>query len=253
MRLLTLNIRFGAGSASPEKPGYDLPIDAGKLAALADAIRAMQPDVAALQEVYNATQAQRLADVLRMRVVYARHPSSYSLDFFEWGLAFLHDSETIRTHLHSIDFDMDRRAGRNALIATLAVDGNPVTFLNVHLAPGHTNRQIAAMLSLTDTIEEPLVIMGDFNCRPDDPAMEPIRSRWTDTCQAVTHDAAREAEAVGTVLHKQERIDYVFVDPRHFIVEAVGLAPAAHRLISDHLGYFADVRLKGRERPIRSL
>ena len=113
MRLLTLNIRFGAGGASPEKPGYDLPIDAGKLAALADAIRAMRPDVAALQEVYNATQAQRLADVLRMRVVYARHPSSYSLDFFEWGLAFLHDSETIRTHLHSIDFDMERRAGRS--------------------------------------------------------------------------------------------------------------------------------------------
>lgn len=90
MRLLTLNIRFGAGSDFPEKPGYDLPINTGKLTAIAAAIGALQPDVAALQEVYNARQAKCLADMLHMNLVYARHPSSYSLDFFEWGLAFLH-------------------------------------------------------------------------------------------------------------------------------------------------------------------
>jgi endonuclease/exonuclease/phosphatase family metal-dependent hydrolase len=153
--------------------------------------------------------------------------------------------EPIRTDRHAIDFDPDQRTGRLALSVTLAVEDRPVTFINVHLAPENMDREMAALVALGDGRAEPLAILGDFNCRPGDSAMEPVRRRWNDTCGAVMSDGAREAETAGTLLNKQARVDYIFVDPNHFCVEAVGLMPATHRRISDHIGYFADVRFKG--------
>lgn len=245
MRVLTLNIRFGAGSENPEKPGYDLPITTAKLAAIAAAIGGLRPDVAALQEVYNARQVERLAEMLDMRFVYVRHPSGYALDFFEWGLALLHRFETIRTTQHLVAFDPKLSSGRHALIATLRIEGQPVTFVNVHLEPGDIHRQVTNLLSATEAVAMPLAVMGDFNCQPDDDALEPVRTRWCDTCRAVASPRAREADVVGTLLHKRVRVDYVFVDPRHFIVEEAGLAKAAHRRVSDHLAYYADLQPKG--------
>jgi len=244
MRLLTLNIRFGAGGDQPEKPGYDLPITSAKLADLTAAIDSLQPDVAALQEVYNARQAERISRQLAMRFVYGRHPTGYALDFFEWGLALLHRHELIRTYQHPLTFDPDLRSGRHALIVTLSIENIPVTFINVHLAFENLEGQVTELLSVADGIENPLAMLGDFNCSPDDGRLEPLRSRLHDTCRAVTSEGAREAETVGTMLHTSGRIDYVFVDPRHFIVEDVGLPAETHRRVSDHLAYYADVRLK---------
>jgi|GEM_PF-2750680 len=244
MRLLTFNIRFGAGGGQPEKQGYNLPITSAKLADLTAAIDSLQPDVAALQEVYNARQAERISRQLGMRFVYGRHPSGYALDFFEWGLALLHRHEVIRTTQHPLTFDPDLRSGRHALIVTLSIENTPVTFINVHLAFENLEGQVAELLSVADGIENPLAILGDFNCSPDDGRLEPLQSRLHDTCRAITSDGAQEAETVGTLLHSSSRFDYVFVDPRHFIVEDVGLPAQIHRRVSDHLAYYADVRLK---------
>lgn len=59
MRLLTLNIRFGAGIEFPDKHGYDVPVSDKKITALSSAIGSVQPDIVALQEVKSERQVQR--------------------------------------------------------------------------------------------------------------------------------------------------------------------------------------------------
>ncbi|MBC2713280.1 MAG: endonuclease/exonuclease/phosphatase family protein [Desulfosarcina sp.] len=90
-------------------------------------------------------------------------------------------------------------------------------------------------------LKSPLVLAGDFNCPADDPALSPIRTRMVDTCSAVDVTGAREADAVGTMVLYNIRIDHIFFDPRYLSVNDAGLLPESHRLVSDHIGYHADL------------
>lgn len=247
MRLLTLNIRFGAGIENPETPGYDIPFSIRRLRAIAAAIGAMTPDVVALQEVYGAKQAEIIADRLNMSYVYTPHPRSYPLDFFEWGLAFLFRFKLIRSANHPISVDRDIGQGRHGLRVRLAVGEFPVDFVNVHFDRNKIEPQVGNLLRFAGRSDVPPVLMGDFNCRSDDTALEPIIARWSDTCRAVESPGSREAEETGTLISNQVRIDHIFVASELFSVEAAGLLPAGFRHISDHIGYYTDLRIRRRK------
>lgn len=242
MRLLTLNIRFGAGSEFPDKQGYDLPVKKEKITALAFAIESVQPDIVALQEVKNEKQVEQIASHLNFKYIYCRHPSSYSLDFFEWGIAFLFRLPLIRSSGFSVYFDENIRTGRQALIASFEAGDNSVTVINVHLVPHAIDHQIDNLFSLTKQSDAPTILMGDFNCTPHDNALNPIKNKWVDTCQAViTTPGGAEADSRGTLLENGKRIDYIFVEKNCFIIRNVGIMEESHRLVSDHIGYFADI------------
>ncbi len=239
-----MNIRFGAGDKRLDEPGYDVRVTEGKIAALAAALRSVTPDIAALQEVKSARQVRRIADILNMKVMYCRHPSSYSLDFFEWGLAFLYRVEKTRQGCVSAFFDESTRAGRHALVAEFSFGGLPVTVVNLHMDPEHIAVQIENVLAFTERVETPTILTGDFNCVPDDPALDPVKRKWIDTCHAVDSPSAREARLKGTVLDGNRRIDYIFVEPELFEVREAGLPPPEHRRVSDHVAYFVDIEWK---------
>lgn len=241
MRLLTLNIRFGAGSEAPERFGYDLPVTETNRAALCAAIASVRPDVVALQEVRGARQAERLADVLGMGFLYTPHRASYAFDFFEWGLAILFRPRLIRSASRSIYFDESVRSGRQGLMATLDADGTPVSLVNLHLDPLRIDRQVKAVCDWIQTAAEPLILMGDFNCLLDDVVLAPFWDRWIDSCRAIRTPETLEAERVGTLLRGTGRFDYILSDPKAFVVSNAGLVPAAHRRVSDHVGYFAEI------------
>jgi len=80
LRLVTLNMRFGAGSRILDRPAYDVPFSTRKLSPIADALESVEPDIVALQEVSNP----RLAKLLKMGCAYMPQRSSYAFDFFEW-------------------------------------------------------------------------------------------------------------------------------------------------------------------------
>ena len=240
MRVLTLNIRFGAGGRFPEKPGYDISTSEKKLSALADAIRSVDPDIIALQEVRNARQARRIAELLGMHHAYAAHPTSYAFDFFEWGLATIFRSTLIRFDSWTLIFDPVIRSGRLALVTELQLANMPMTVVNVHLESRAVHQQAEMLLSLISAINSPLVIAGDFNCPAEDPALSPLRTRMVDTCSAVDVTGAREADAVGTTILHNLRIDHIFFDPRYLSVSHAGLLPEGYRRVSDHIGYHAD-------------
>jgi endonuclease/exonuclease/phosphatase family metal-dependent hydrolase len=245
MRVLTLNIRFGAGSESPEKQGYNVPVSGKKITALSAAIQSVQPDIVALQEVKSERQTQRIASRVNLQYIYCRHPSSYSLDFFEWGIAFLFRLKLIRSAGASTYFDKNVRSGRQALLASFQVKDKLITIINLHLIPHAIDLQIQKVITLAEQSNTPTILIGDFNCTPDNPALKPLKYKWLDTCQeAITTPGGTEADSIGTFMGNTKRIDYIFVDRDCFSICEVGLLPEAHRRISDHIGYFADIDLK---------
>ena len=76
----------------------------------------------------------------------------------------------------------------------------------------------------------PTVLMGDFNCSPDDPALEPLRGRMTD-----------QSEEISLTFHafegyynwKTDKIDYIFTTP-HFRRETCGIWGNEGVCLSDH-------------------
>jgi len=244
MRLLTLNIRFGAGGERLDEPGYNIPTSKAKLAAITAAIHSVSPDVVALQEVANARQALRIADSLAMHHAYAAHPSGYALDFFEWGLATLYRWQRIRSASQSLFFDHRSRSGRLALLLDLKHQGKTFSVVNVHLEPHRLHAQAADLSALVSQTRPPVFLIGDFNCPAEDHALAPIGASLSDSCQPACGAGADEARLAGTLVTSGKRIDHIFFDRRYADVVSAGLVPAAHRRISDHVGYFADFTLK---------
>jgi endonuclease/exonuclease/phosphatase family metal-dependent hydrolase len=242
MRLLTLNIRFGAGSEMPDKAGYDVPSSKRKIIAVADAIASSDPDVVALQEVKGALQAEQIAGRLDMKSVYSRHPIRYALDFFEWGLAFCYRSKLLQVENPTLAGTVEARSGRKMLMITLEQEEGPVTFVNAHFDPRGIAGQAECLVGLFPGEAAPRVLMGDFNCLSDDDGLGAVHRHWVDSCRAAATVASREADRLGTLLGRQARIDHIFIDPRFHRVLDAGLVSGDHRRVSDHIGYFADVR-----------
>ena len=243
LRLLTLNVRMGAGGGDLNRPAYDIPASDARDAALASAIHAVAADVVALQEVRSARHAYKIADRLQLGVVYTPHPASYALDFFEWGLALLSRCTITRHGNFSVFFDRQVRSGRNGLWAEIDVRGQPVAIMNVHLETHQPAAQVEALLNRIARTSRPLIVMGDFNLEPDAAAMAPLARTLTDTCRAAATRDSREAEAIGTLAAARRRIDHIFVAGPGIHVRDAGLLPPTHRGISDHIGYYADVEI----------
>lgn len=129
LRLMTLNIRYGAGCENLDKPGYDLPSPAKKLTALAEAIGSVDPALVALQEVRNEHQAKSIAHLLGMNSVYLSHPLGYRLYFFQWGLAFLHRFKMVETGSRTIFFEEEAGTGRVGLLVKMNIHGRVVSHL----------------------------------------------------------------------------------------------------------------------------
>ena len=244
MRLLTYNIRMGSGSAFPEKQGYDISTSQAKLDALAQAIRSVEPDIVALQEVRGSKQAEALAQRLKFTSVYSSHGSSYSLDFFEWGLAFLCRYKIQQTTSRSIHFDATSRVGRLGLIVDVTLADVPVRFINVHLHHADLSDQVQNILKLLAQKHPQPVLMGDFNCVPENPVLAPLQHKLGDTCLEAETKGAAEALSRGTLLWERSRVDYIFADPAGFDIADAGLIPEIHHSASDHLGYFAHLEPK---------
>lgn len=240
---MTLNIRYGSGSKDLDKPGYDLSTSHDKLAAAADAIRAVNPDLVALQEVRNQLQAENLARLTGMNSIYKSHPIGYRLFFFEWGLAFLYRSTLIEVGSRTIRIDKKTGVGRTGLLCRMKIRGTVVTFINVHFDHGEEAKQIQKIIQWLEDVRSPVCILGDLNLGADDPLLHPLKERLADSCQLVQTRLSEEANRVGSLLKGEMRVDYIWIESRFFTVQEAGLIPEPHRKVSDHIGYFADILL----------
>jgi endonuclease/exonuclease/phosphatase family metal-dependent hydrolase len=232
-QFMTYNIRVGAGTGYPFTSVRNLPSSKKNLEKIAFAIKSVDPEVIALQEVRGSHQARFLAETLNLNYAYSPHgrPS------FDWGLALLSKFRILDVSSKVIHQGGDQRIGA---VYTIDINGNPSRLINVHYHVGNYEPQVNATMTLLKTAKGPLILMGDFNRPESAHELKPIGETMLDTCNAVDTDNSRHVRMTGTYTGwRHRRIDYIFIDPKSFEVKDVGILPEKHWSASDHIAYFA--------------
>lgn len=242
LTVMSYNIRTGIVSDGRLDPGRT-----------ADEIRASGAEVVALQEVDNhwrsrstfEDQARLLAERLGMHYVYAANLDLESAQQGQprrqYGTAILSKYPI----LESQSTLLPRPQGgeqRGLLEALMNVHGVPVRVYNTHLQ--HNNQvgrtvQVAAIMEHIGESEEPTILVGDLNARPDAPEIQPLYTNfddaWVDGGEGPGYTIPAKAP--------YSRIDYILVPPEIQVQDARVL----DTLASDHLPLVSTVILPGEE------
>ncbi|AHG89768.1 Endonuclease/exonuclease/phosphatase [Gemmatirosa kalamazoonensis] len=245
-----------AGPAALRVATYNIEYGGGDLERTAAALRALDVDVAALQEVdvhwaarsAFVDQATTLGERLGMRVRFAPIYTLPGADSVprEFGVALLTRYAIVRwrndslTRLSTQDANAAPTRMPGLLDATLDVRGTPVRVLVTHLDyradPRVRAAQVAELLAVLDESRAPTLLFGDLNAPPDAPELRPLlgrlRDAWPDSAgTGLTYPADSPTK----------RIDYVLLSP-HFRVRSATV-PAVRA--SDHRPVVVDLRLVG--------
>ncbi|WP_433217991.1 endonuclease/exonuclease/phosphatase family protein [Microtetraspora malaysiensis] len=227
--LITYNIRMGFGL----KGRLDLD-------RIADWARAQRPDVVLLSEVDRGWMLNgghddlaRIAAGLGMRYYFA--PAADPL----WGDALLTNLPVRQIVSHPLGRH-DYPTGAQAQAIVLTVGGAEVGIVNTHLQapPGQAPEAAAIVRALAQPrggTARPVLLAGDLNTTPDDPAMRVLTAAGlSDPLLALGDPPTSPADA------PTERIDHVLLSPGLRAVEArVPRVP-----FSDHLPIVVRLRLE---------
>ncbi|RUM39587.1 MAG: hypothetical protein DSY57_01010 [Desulfobulbus sp.] len=245
--ILTYNIRVGAGLRKYGRSPYLLKDEIQpELEPIIAAIRSVNPDIVGLEEVLGEEQAAVIAEALNMNYSYVPH----GLEKYGawWGVAVL--SKFPILHVVRQEISSGRGNTRANLYATIPVFGKECVFVVMHKDKdqkrGYALRNTMAWIQ---KIKKPVVLLGDFNIRPEDRRHVVFSTRLEDTIYLAGTKNARYAEKRGTFPGKHgqywgKRIDYILVDKGRFKVVNAGLLDEKYWSASDHIGYYAVVRLK---------
>jgi endonuclease/exonuclease/phosphatase family metal-dependent hydrolase len=237
---------------------------------VAAVLRALDPDVAMLQEVGDnrgihppIDQATTLADALSMfcavGITMPREP-------FGYGLCTLARHALLETHTY--DLSVRGREPRMCLRVVVGGDELRLVTMNVHLGlgPGERRRQLGVMLEalLADyaveqvarhrrlpwlwrwqrrdvdklvTLKEPLVLAGDFNDFPPGPVSRTLANRLNDVC------AGRPQRRTFPSARPLLRLDRVYTSRAVGVVDARVDRSSLARLASDHLPIVAELEV----------
>ena len=246
MKIATYNIAHGAdytlyGTMKEEV----LPVDLPKLA---EAIRSLEADVIALNEVYERYDADeggnRQTERLAALAGYPYHAYAIGADlgFCVIGNAVLsrYPIDAVCTYPVPAPAEGERPEGecewfedRVVLCVRISVDGRPVRVLSTHfgLNLSEQSRMLTTLLPLLNE-EIPTVLLGDFNLRPDAVGLQPLFERLTDVA---TH--FDDPTFTFSSMSPDRRIDYIFVND--------GWSPEEYRVLplpnSDHLPVVASL------------
>ncbi len=220
-------------------------------------IRNSKADVIALQEVDSKwserssflDQAEYLSEELGMHLFYAPiYEIADSTDFTRvrrFGLAFLSKYPFIDSINHSIS----RLSTQDTVNQASMMPGFPqvairagrhtINLFNTHLDfrsdPWVRELQVAQMLSITDKVSGPKILLGDFNAVPDAEVLLPIYEKFTNAeYQAKSNLYTYPAD------NAIRQIDFITFT-NHFTLDTVYVISTT---ASDHLPILARLTLK---------
>ena len=245
--ILTYNIRVGAGLDKFGRNPYLLKDEMKpNLPPILAGIRSVGPDIVGLQEVLGERQAAAIAGALNMNYAYVPH----GLDRYGtwWGVAVL--SKFSIRDVSRQEISTGRGNARANLYATIPVFGRDCVFVIMHKDKDQTQGYaLRNTMERIRKIDKPVVLLGDLNIIPADKRHGIFSARLEDSVFLAQTKETRYAEKRGTYPGKNgqywgKRIDYILVDRGKFSVLNAGLIQEKYWPASDHIGYFATVRLK---------
>lgn len=214
-------------------------------ALFADVIRCFDADIIGLNEVrgegespnYRA-QAQILADALGYHVFFA--PAIQVPRGGPYGNAILSKLPPSNTEIIPIP-DPPRDPSRSwyesrCIARAVYPIAGGVTMLTTHfgLNPDEAQNAVEAVCAGIKKAETPVILTGDFNLRPENPILNPIRALLKDTADAFSRPKLSFPSD-----EPREKIDYIFTSPS----VKVRFADIPPVVASDHRPYLAVLEL----------
>jgi len=213
------------------------------LSRIAEAIKAVDPDVIGLQGVKGSEEAEFLAKALNMNYTYGHHGAPKTCAS-RWGMALLSKYKISGSRTQIIyPGGLKCSTTRSVLECSVATPVKEIIFINSHFNhEGSVEEQAAKTIEIMpEPLKEPVFLLGDLGVLPGSKDLRPIEAKLTDTCDGVHNENSSFVKKTGT---GHGRVDYVFFDSRSFLVKDVGLIPKEFWHASDHIGYFARVAFK---------
>lgn len=218
---------------------------------IARVINAFDPDLVAVQEVdaHRATsggedQAHRIARHLRMEHVFQ---TMLEKEGEGYGIAIFSKFSFQKVRAGFLTPAARRREGRGAIcLRVTPQEGRPFYFINTHFGLGRAERSEQASVLLGERWlaaipeGEPVILCGDFNCRPGSRIYRRFVGRLDDVWDRAGEVRGRPGfPSFMPVL----RLDHIFLS-RHFEVRDVEVPlTATARIASDHLPLCAELIL----------
>ncbi len=244
MKIMTFNIQHGVIFDDPEKR-----ID---LAAFADYINEIKPDIVGLNEVrgipenipepenineINAPQAKTLASLTNMNYYFA--PALYR-DTWLYGNAILSRFDIVKSEVFPIlspkkDLRLyDRYEDRCLLKATLSAGGEEINVFVCHmgLCPDECLGAVRIICRELDKTAGKKLLMGDFNATPTDRLLSPIFKRMNDAADKISGSSLTFPSNLPRI-----KIDYIFASKEFDIISAE--IPESY--VSDHRVHIAEI------------
>lgn len=234
MKIATYNILHCA--KFPDKKNINYPL-------YAEAIRSLDADIVALNEVYGDGPGELYADQAGILADLAGYPyhyfaqAIYTTNKGPYGNALLSripiaHAETILIPDPALKTGPKNYETRCVLKAQLQ---GGITVLVTHFGL-NTDEEINAVLTLLRNMpKEKCIVMGDFNVEPHDGILMPLRDRML--------DAARLLDGPGftfDTVKPYKKIDYILVSRDIEVVEAA--VPEVG--VSDHFPHTATIRFE---------
>lgn len=192
--------------------GHDQLLDGDHIRHIAEAIRRLQPDIVALQEVHRNTWQARfrdqLAELESRTELHGYFAPSYVLWGGGYGNAILTRGQILEAGAHPLPCVGEPRT---LLEATIRIEGATIRFYATHLATwGRLSSKIRAeqlrcLAREVRTSRYPYLLAGDFNTGPHSPEMEAFRR------ESVAQLASQKVGPTFPLWNEQ--LDYIFADP----------------------------------------
>ena len=202
LRVMSYNIHHGEGT--------DKVLD---LARTANVIKAWKPDLVAVQEVdRNAQRSNRgdqpkiLAELSGMHYVFGK---SIDLQGGDYGLLILSRFPILESKMIHLpqEGQREQRGLQITRIGFPDANGKVIRFANTHLGLTQSERepQFARIKELLSDGDEPVILAGDFNARPDNALVVDLLATWKDAT-----DPALGKNVTPDVQRSFGRIDFIF-------------------------------------------
>lgn len=260
LRVMTYNIHHGTGNVPCTPPPVTRPPapDCGlDLDAIADVIRAQDPDVVGLQEVDRfwarsayVDQPAYLSSELKMFSCYAANldhqPDSHSNVPHQYGTLILSRFPILDCANTYLPRTVTTNEQRGLLQALINVRGVPLRFNNTHLHTTAADRvvQVQAITNLIGTPSEPTVLVGDLNARPTEASLQPLYGILLDSWILAGSGAGFTYPAETDRL-PDRRIDYIFASEGVTVSQVDVALGSLTTLASDHYPVVAEIALPG--------